>query len=73
MCLALLSGQGQTIHLHVCLWSGCLCCEPKTYFAKFTVGAGSEIPSWRVFLVLPESWDVVMRPLALRLSEESPK
>lgn len=73
MCLALLSGQGQTIQPHVCLWRGCLCCEPKTNFAEFIVGAGSEIPSWRVFLVLPESWGVVMRPLALRLSEESPK
>lgn len=28
------------------------------------------MPSWRVFLVLPESQNVVMRPLALRLSKE---
>ena len=48
-------------------------CEPKTSFAEFTVEAGSEIPSRRVFLVLPESQNVVMRPLALRLSKESPK
>ena len=73
MCLALLSGQGQTTHPHACLWRGCLHCEPKTSFAEFTVEAGSEIPFWRVFLVLPESQNVVMRPLALRLSKESPK